>query len=76
MKLDTGNLPDVGGKHLGALDVIASVDLFVLRVCTIIGRAHRQQHHILAGGLLEGERHRDRTTFAGKVGLDIENYEK
>lgn len=52
-------------------DVVANVDLLVLGVRHVIAGADWQQQHVLAGGFLEGEGHRDGATFAAHVGFHL-----
>ena len=60
-----GEFLEVGGEELGTADVIPDVDLLVLRVGAVVGSSHRQQHNVLPGRFLKGERDGNRTTFAG-----------
>ena len=59
---------EVCAEQLGALDVVALVDLLVLRVRAVVARAHRQQDHVLPSGLLQSQRHRDRATWRTEQG--------
>ena len=62
-------LVEVGGLELGALDVVALVDLLVLGVRAVVARAHREQDHVLAGRLLEAQGHRDRAAWKETLGM-------
>ena len=56
-----------------ALDVVDAIDLLVLRVRAVVTRADRQQHHVLAGRLLQGQGHRNASALTRQVGLDAEH---
>lgn len=68
--MDPGQECGVGEQ---ALTPLTPVELLVLRVGAIVSRAHRQQHDVLARGLLEGQCHRDAATLSGQVGLHAEH---
>ena len=56
---EVAQLVEVCAEQFGALNVVSDVDLLVLRVRAVVARAHRQQDHVLARRLLQGQRHRD-----------------
>ena len=60
---EVAQLVEVCAEELGALDVVPDVDLLVLRVGAVVARAHRQQDDVLARRLLQGQRHRDGSTW-------------
>ena len=65
-----GEFLQVSGEQFGAADVISHVDFLVLRMRSIISRAHWQQHHILACGFLECESNGNGTTLPRQVRLN------
>ena len=67
---DFGELLQIGGEEFCPADVIADVDLLILRVGAVVGRAHRQQHHVLPRRLLERERDRDGAALPGQIWFD------
>lgn len=58
-------------KYTYTLDVVAHVELLVLRVRHVVAGAHGQQQHVLVAGLLQRDSHRDGAALAGHVGLRL-----
>lgn len=63
--LQLRHLVQVRGQHLGSFYVVVPVELFILGVGAVISGSHRQQHDILACGLLKSQSHRNTATFPG-----------
>lgn len=60
------------GPHPG----LSPVELFILGVGSVICRPHRQQHDVLARGLLKGQGHGNTAAFPGQVCLNTKNWGK
>lgn len=64
-----GKIVQVSGKDLGAIGVVDSVNLLILRVCPIVGGADRQQEDALSGDLFQCEHYGNGAALSDQVSL-------
>ena len=71
--LELSELVHVGREELRSLDVVLQVELLVLGVSPVVAGPDGQEHHVLAGHLLQGQGDGDGAALAGQVWFDTPN---